>query len=108
MNWILRVPATVVGQRQADEHRQDGRPIHGIRNKNEYRGGVNRWAREVETDRIAEGSVGKDGLSPADVRCAIDPIQSFHLQLRELVESYQRLNAGRSLNLGIFRASANS
>ena len=34
------------------------------------------------------------GLSPADVKRAIDPIQSFHLQLQEEVESYQRLKRG--------------
>ncbi len=34
------------------------------------------------------------GLSPADVKRTIDPIQSFHLQLQEEVESYQRLKRG--------------
>ena len=36
----------------------------------------------------------KMGLSSADVKRAIDPIQSFHLQLQEEVESYQRLKRG--------------
>ena len=34
------------------------------------------------------------GLSPAEVKRAADPIQSFHLQLQEEIESYQRLNRG--------------
>ena len=62
-----------------------------IRNENEYREAVTRLRKSkkrIETQKI---QLEKMGLSPADVKGAIDPIQSFHLQLQEEVESYQRL-----------------
>ena len=65
-----------------------------IRNDNEYREAVTRLSEEqgrIETQKV---ELEKMGLSPADVKRAIDPIRSFHLQLQEEVESYQRLKRG--------------
>ena len=65
-----------------------------IRNENEYREAVTRLAEEQERIEAQKAQLEKMGLSPADVTRAIDPIQSFHLQLQEEVESYQRLKRG--------------
>ena len=65
-----------------------------IRNENEYREAVARLAEEQERIEAQKVQLHKMGLSPADMKRAIDPIQSFHLQLQEEVESYQRLKRG--------------
>jgi len=49
----------------------------------------------------------KMGLSPADVKRAIDPIQSFDLLFPEMVENCQRLERGAFAESGIFRACGN-
>ena len=65
-----------------------------IRNENEYREAVTRLGNEEERIEAQKAELEKMGLSPADVKRAIDPIESFHLQLQEEVESYQRLKRG--------------
>ena len=65
-----------------------------IRNENEYREAVTRLGEEQKRIEAQKAELEKMGLSPADVKRAIDPIQSFHLQLQEEVESYQRLKRG--------------
>ena len=65
-----------------------------IRNENEYREAVTRLGEEQKRIEAQKGELEKMGLSPADVKRAIDPVQSFHLQLQEEVESYERLKRG--------------
>jgi ribosome-binding protein aMBF1 (putative translation factor) len=65
-----------------------------IRNENEYREAVTRLGEEQKRIEAQKAQLEKMGLSPADVKRAIAPIQSFHLQLQEEVESYQRLKRG--------------
>jgi len=65
-----------------------------IRNENEYREAVGRLDEEQKRIDAQKVQLEKMGLSPADVKRAIDPIESFHLQLQEEVESYQRLKRG--------------
>ncbi len=65
-----------------------------IRNENEYREAVTRLGEERKRIEVQKAHLEKMGLSPTDVKRAIDPIQSFHLQLQEEVESYQRLKRG--------------
>ena len=65
-----------------------------IRNENEYREAVTRLGEEQKRMEAQKAELEKMGLSPADVKRAIDPFQSFHLQLQEEVESYQRLKRG--------------
>ncbi len=65
-----------------------------IRNENEYRETVIRLGEEQKRIEAQKAQLEEMGLSPADVKRAIDPIQSFHLQLQEEVESYQRLKRG--------------
>ena len=65
-----------------------------IRNENEYREAVTRLDEEQKRIEAQKAELEKMGLSAADVKRAIDPIQFFHLQLQVEVESYQRLKRG--------------
>jgi DNA-binding XRE family transcriptional regulator len=65
-----------------------------IRNDNEYREAVTRLGEEQGRINAQKAELEKMGLSPGDVKRALDPIQSFHLQLQEEVESYERLKRG--------------
>ena len=65
-----------------------------IRNESEYQEAVKRL--DAERKRLAEhrARLRKTGLTPKQVQRAIDPLKSFHLQLAEEVESYERLKRG--------------
>jgi ribosome-binding protein aMBF1 (putative translation factor) len=65
-----------------------------IRNETEYREAVERLKAEkarMEAHRI---ELAKLGLKPAEIQRAVDPMESFHLQLLEEVEAYDRLKRG--------------
>ena len=51
---------------------------------------------EAERKRVAEHRtrLRKEGLTPKQIKRALDPLKSFHLQLQEEVESYERLKHG--------------
>ena len=65
-----------------------------IRNEGEYQEAVARLKEERsrldEQRKLLESS----GLSPDQIKRAVDPMESFHLQLAEEVESYERLKRG--------------
>ena len=65
-----------------------------IRTESEYHEANHRL--EAERKRLAEhrGRLRKEGLTEAQVKRALDPLKSFHLQLKEEVESYERLKRG--------------
>lgn len=65
-----------------------------IRNEAEYQEAVRRL--KEEKDRLLEhqGRLKKSGLKPDELKRALDPLRSFHLQLEEEVESYERLKRG--------------
>ncbi len=65
-----------------------------IRNENEYQEAVRRLREEQE--RLAEHRkrLEEMDLSADEVNRVIDPLRSFHEQLREEVESYERLKRG--------------
>ena len=90
----LGVPALTPGRR-AEGHRQDQqrRPAM-IRNENEYQEAVLRLCEERE--RLAEHCKRLDemGLAADEMKRALDPLRSFHEQLAEEVESYERLKRG--------------
>ena len=50
----------------------------------------------AEKDRISaqRKSLKAEGLTPAQIKRAIDPFVSFHLQLAEEVQAYERLSRG--------------
>ncbi len=65
-----------------------------IRNESEYQEALNRL--KEEKCRLAEHQerLKQTGLSAKEVKRALDPLRSFHLQLEEEVESYERLKRG--------------
>jgi len=65
-----------------------------IRNENEYQEAVRRI--EEEKNRLVEheARLERMGLNKEERKRALDPLRSFHLQLVEEVESYERLKRG--------------
>ena len=65
-----------------------------IRNETEYQEASARLADERK--RLADHRVRlkKAGLSKEEIKRVSDPMESFHLQLEEEVESYERLKRG--------------
>lgn len=74
-----------------------------IRNETEYQEASARLT--DERNRLAEHSarLQEAGLSEDEIKRAIDPMESFHLQLKEEVESYERLIRGEFDELENFR-----
>lgn len=74
-----------------------------IRNETEYKEAVARLAEE--RNRLAEhrARLREAGLGDDEVKRVIDPMESFHLQLREEVESYERLKRREFDELDNFR-----
>ena len=65
-----------------------------IRNETEYKEAVHRL--EEEELRLGEyrRRLEDEGLDGAGIKRALDPLRSFHEQLREEVEYYERLKRG--------------
>ena len=65
-----------------------------IRNETEYQEASARLA--DERNRLADHRkrLKEAGLSDEEIKRVIDPMESFHLQLKEEVESYERLKRG--------------
>jgi DNA-binding XRE family transcriptional regulator len=65
-----------------------------IRTETEYQAAVKRL--DAERERINEQRtiLERSGLKPSEVKRAIDPVLSFHLQLQEEVDSYVRIKRG--------------
>jgi ribosome-binding protein aMBF1 (putative translation factor) len=74
-----------------------------IRNEHEYREAVARLAEEKERMKAQQAELKKMGLTAAEVKRAIDPIRSFHLQLEEEVRAYERLKRGQFDDLSDLR-----
>jgi ribosome-binding protein aMBF1 (putative translation factor) len=74
-----------------------------IRNEAEYQEASARLAEERK--RLAEhkARLKEAGLSEVEIKRVVDPMESFHLQLREEVESYERLKRGEFEELENFR-----
>ena len=65
-----------------------------IRNETEYREAVARLKEERERLEAHRRALRDTGLSDAEVKRLCDPMESFHLQLKEEVRSYERLSRG--------------
>src|SRR6266542_4057585 len=74
-----------------------------IRNETEYKEAVARLAEE--RNRLGEhrSRLKESGLTDEEIKRVIDPMESFHLQLKEEVESYERLKRGEFEELENFR-----
>lgn len=75
-----------------------------IRNEAEYQEASQRLAQE--SLRLAEHRVRlkEAGLGDEEIKRVIDPIESFHLQLQEEVEAYERLQRREFAELDDLRA----
>jgi DNA-binding XRE family transcriptional regulator len=65
-----------------------------IRSETEYQEAVKRLTDEETRLKAQRGELKKLDLSQAEIKRAMDPLQSFHEQLKEEVESYERLRRG--------------
>ena len=65
-----------------------------IRSESEYQEAVRRLGEEDERLVEHEARLRGMGLGADEVKRALDPFRSFHLQLVEEVESYERLKRG--------------
>lgn len=65
-----------------------------IRSEHEYHEAVTRLLAEAARMKEQEANLKELGLSRAEIKRATDPVRSFHDQLREEVESYERLKRG--------------
>jgi ribosome-binding protein aMBF1 (putative translation factor) len=66
-----------------------------IRNETEYQEAVARLADEQKRLADHRARLKDAGLKDEEIKRVIDPMESFHLQLKEEVESYERLKQGR-------------
>ena len=76
-----------------------------IRNEAEYQEASTRL--EDERTRLAEHRtrLKEAGLKDDEIKRVIDPMESFHLQLQEEVESYERLKRGEFEDLENLRGT---
>lgn len=65
-----------------------------IRNEGEYKEAVHRLGEERKRLASQRAALAKAGLSKTEIKRAMDPFRSFHLQLAEEVEAYERLKRG--------------
>ncbi len=65
-----------------------------IRNESEYQRAVERVTEESKRLAETKEHLEKEGLDSEEIKRVLDPIESFHLQLKEEVESYERLKRG--------------
>ncbi len=65
-----------------------------IRNENEYKEAVERVAEETARLKKEQAKLQEMGLAKDEIKRALDPVRSFHQQLKEEVMSYERLKRG--------------
>jgi ribosome-binding protein aMBF1 (putative translation factor) len=66
-----------------------------IRNEQEYQEASERLAAEEERIELHRKGLVSAGLKKAELKRAMDPLISFHQQLREEVEHYENLKRGK-------------
>ncbi|MEX2263448.1 MAG: helix-turn-helix transcriptional regulator [Bryobacteraceae bacterium] len=74
-----------------------------IRNEAEYQEASARLAEERKRLADHRARLKEGGLGDEEIKRVVDPMESFHLQLREEVESYERLKRGEFEELENFR-----
>lgn len=65
-----------------------------IRNEKEYKQAVERVTQEKQRLSDHRKKLKQSGLKADEMKRVLDPLNSFHLQLCEEVESYERLKRG--------------
>ena len=66
-----------------------------IRNDKEFNEATLRIGQEKERLAKQEAELKGMGLKPVEIKRALDPMRSFHQQLEEEVQGYQRLKQGQ-------------
>lgn len=74
-----------------------------IRNEAEYQEASARLSDERQRLADHRARLKEAGLSDEEIKRVIDPMESFHLQLKEEVESYERLKRGEFEDIENFR-----
>ncbi len=74
-----------------------------IRNENEYQEAMSRLAQERERLTEHRRRLKATGLTDEEIKRVMDPMESFHLQMKEEVESYERLKRRQFDELDNFR-----
>jgi ribosome-binding protein aMBF1 (putative translation factor) len=77
-----------------------------IRNEAEYQEASKRLAEELQRLKEHRFRLKEAGLREAEIKRVIDPLESFHLQLMEEVEAYERLKRGEFEELDNLRGLA--
>lgn len=65
-----------------------------IRNETEYQSAVERIAEEAKRLKAQRQQLKEMKLSAEEIKRVLDPVRSFHEQLKEEVASYERLKRG--------------
>ncbi len=76
-----------------------------IRSETEYQEAIKRIGEEEERLRQQRAKLREMDLSRAEIKRAMDPVQSFHEQLKEEVASYERLCRGEFEEIHNFRGA---
>lgn len=74
-----------------------------IRNEAEYREALTRLKGEMERLEAQRIALRRTGLTTTDVKRVCDPMESFYLQLKEEIESYERFRRGEFSEIHNFR-----
>ena len=74
-----------------------------IRSENEYKEAVIRLGEEQKRLKQHRRRLKESGLLDKEIKRVVDPIESFHLQLKEEVESCERLKRGEFEDMDNFR-----
>jgi DNA-binding XRE family transcriptional regulator len=74
-----------------------------IHNEKEYAEAINRLTEENDRLSLYRKRLEEEGISAEAVQRVVDPMESFHLQLKEEVESYERLKRREFDELDNFR-----
>jgi len=74
-----------------------------IRNETEYKQTVERVTQETQSLSDRRKHLKQSSLNPEQIKRVMDPLKSFHLQLCEEVESYDRLKHGEFEELNNLR-----
>lgn len=78
-----------------------------IRNEAEYQEASERLIEEKSRFALHRQRLEETGLNDVEIKRVIDPIESFHLQLQEEVEGYEKLKRGEFEELENLRGLGN-
>ena len=78
------------------DHQDFGRSL--IRNENEYKDAVRRWGEQAERLKQQAVQLKQTKLFKDAIKRVLDPVRSFHEQIKDEVASYERLKRASSMS----------